>query len=101
VNGFFMHDTVSEVPYGCGFAMRQSVNFRSAALLFGFQIKCSILFGEPQAGNARLPLAKSTVLAPAWAGAAGGKFLLYPEIWFRVSLEFVEQGITTFQRRMS
>jgi hypothetical protein len=37
--------------------------------LFGFQIKCSILFGGPQAGKARPLLTKPTVLAPAWAGA--------------------------------
>jgi hypothetical protein len=37
--------------------------------LFGFQIKCSILFGEPQAGKARLLLTKPTVLAPVRAGA--------------------------------
>jgi hypothetical protein len=36
---------------------------------FGFQIKCSILFGEPQAGKARLLLTKPAVLAPARAGA--------------------------------
>jgi hypothetical protein len=58
------------------------IRFESA-LLSGFQIKCSILFGEPQAGKACLLLTKSTVLASARAGA-----IPIPDKYWQLSVRF-------------